>query len=65
MWWNDDILMRGKQLAEGGDRLLHKERRGNRRMNKTYIHGDTKTSVENSAGMIGLCISKFRVTRSR
>ena len=64
MWWNDDILMRGKQLVEGGDSLLHKERRGNRRMNKTYIHRDTKTSMENSAGMIAITQEYDKVCRN-
>ena len=38
-----------------GDKLLHKERRGNRRIkNRIYIHEDAKTSMENSAGMIAV-----------
>ena len=49
---------------EGGDRLLRKERRGNRMMNKTYIHGDTKTSVENSAGVIAITQEYDEVCRN-
>ena len=38
-----------------GDKLLHKERRGNRRTkNRIYIHEDAKTSAENSASVIAI-----------
>ena len=38
-----------------GDKLLRKERRGNRRMKNTiYIHEDAKTSAENSDGVIAI-----------